>query len=250
MEPQVQLTSSLRWFGYWGHLYWRAFGPPLTSLIVMAIIVLLWSRKITWALLCGVVIPYVALSWISKRNFYYPSTLWVLLPLLAGEGLSGISTIWLRRTLCGVGLTICCWNLYPRLEGADLVGDDQYGGVFQTSDNDITLLPKRLYGVNELSHAIQTYLPPEDCHTEQIVLMEKNAMSDEIAIRASQNNPCTIFKRQLQRIGPNVKERSIPVWVRDPKQTDVKEAWLKEQGFTVREEVLMDNRFRLEIWVK
>ena len=75
-------------------------------------------------------------------------------------------------------------------------------------------------------------------------------MSDEIAIRSSQNNPCTIFKRQLQRIGPNAKERSIPVWVRDPKQTDVTDAWLQEQGFTVRDEVLMDNRFRLEVWVK
>ena len=115
----------------------------------------------------------------------------------------GVSREWLRRTLCGAGLLICCWNLYPRLEeGIELVGDEQYGGVFQTSDNDITLTPKRLYGVNELSRAIQSYLPPEECHTEQIVLMEKNAMSDEIAIRASQNNPCTTFKRQLQRIGP------------------------------------------------
>ena len=89
-----------------------------------------------------------------------------------------------------------------KARGAELVGDDQYGGVFQTSDNDITLSPKRLYGVNELSYAIQSYLPPEECHTEQIVLMEKNAMSDEIAIRASQNNPCTIFKRQFNALVP------------------------------------------------
>ena len=250
MEPQIQLTPSLRWFGYWGHIYWRAFGPALTSLVVAAIGVSLVLRRFSWGLLCGVLIPYVALSWISKRNFYYPSTLWVLLPLLAGEGLMGVSKEWLRKVLCGISVAICCWNLYPRLDGSELVGDDQYGGVFQTSDNDITLLPKRLFGVNELSHAIQSYLPPAECHAEQIVLMEKNAISDEIAIRASQSNPCTIFKRQLQRIGPNVKERSIPVWVRDPKQTDVTESWLEEQGFVVREEVLMENRFRLEIWVK
>ena len=250
MESQVQLTSSLRWFGYWGHLYWRAFGSHLTSLIVVGIVISLALKRVSWGLLCGVIIPYVALSCISKRNFYYPSTLWILLPLLVGEGLMGISKVWLRRTLCGIGVTICCWNLYPRLEGDDLVGDDQYGGVFQTSDNDITLLPKRFYGVDELSHTIQSYLPPEECHAEQIVLMEKNAMSDEIAIRVSQTNPCTIFKRQLQRIGPNAKQRSIPVWVRDPKQTDVTETWLQAQGFTVREEVLMDNRFRLEVWVK
>ena len=117
MEPQVQLTSSLRWFGYWGHLYWRAFGPHLTSLVVVALVVSVVVRRLSWGL-CGVLIPYIALSWISKRNFYYPSTLWILLPLLVGEGLMGVSIEWLRRTLCGVGLMVCCWNLYPRLEGA------------------------------------------------------------------------------------------------------------------------------------
>ena len=87
MESQVQLTSSLRWFGYWGHLYWRAFGPYLTSLVVVAVVVSVVVRRLSWGLLCGVLIPYIALSWISKRNFYYPSTLWVFLPLLVGEGL-------------------------------------------------------------------------------------------------------------------------------------------------------------------
>ena len=161
-----------------------------------------------------------------------------------------ISNEWLRRILCIVGITLCCWNLHPRLEGSELVGDDQYGGVFQTSDNDITLLPKRLYGVDDLSNVIQSHLPPLECHLEQIVLMEKNAMADEVAIRVSQTNPCTAFKRQLQRIGPKAKERTIPVWIRDPNQTDVTESWMLEQDFIFREEVLMDNRFRLQVWVK
>lgn len=250
MEAQVQLTTSLRWFGYWGHIYWRAFGPPLTSLIIVFILCSVVLRRISWGLLLGVLIPYLALSWISKRNFYYPSTLWVLLPLLAGESLIGVSKDWHRRTLCVIGIVICCWNLYPRLEGRELVGDDQYGGIFQTSDNDITLQPKRLYGVDDLSHVIQSYLPPSECHLEQIVLMEKNAMADEIAIRVSQTNPCTIFKRQLQRIGPKAKERTIPIWIRDPNQTDVTDSWMIEQDFILRDEVLMDNRFRLEVWVK
>ena len=38
MEAQVQLTTSLRWFGYWGHIYWRAFGPTLTSLIAVFVL--------------------------------------------------------------------------------------------------------------------------------------------------------------------------------------------------------------------
>ena len=75
-------------------------------------------------------------------------------------------------------------------------------------------------------------------------------MADEVAIRVSRTNPCTVFKRQLQRIGPKAKERTIPVWIRDPNQTDVTESWMLEQDFTFREEVLMDNRFRLQVWVK
>ena len=64
--------------------------------------------------------------------------------------------------------------------------------------------------------------------------MEKNAMSDEITLNESKQSVYD-FKRQLQRIGPNVKERSIPVWVRDPKQTDVERVF-KSKGL-VREEV-------------
>ena len=75
-------------------------------------------------------------------------------------------------------------------------------------------------------------------------------MADEVAIRLSQTNPCTTFKRQLQRIGPKAKERTIPVWIRDPNQTEVTDSWMLEQDFILREEVLIDNRFRLEVWVK
>ena len=32
------LTTSLEWFGYWGHIYWRAFGPTLTSLIAVFVL--------------------------------------------------------------------------------------------------------------------------------------------------------------------------------------------------------------------
>ena len=246
----VELTTVMRWLGYWGHLYWRAFGPYLSTLIGIAF--LLWglTKRISWGLLCGVVIPYMALSWISKRNFYYPSVLWVLLPFIVGEGISGIQRIWIRRMLALIGIAICVGNLTPRLQNQPLVGDDEYGGLFQTSDNDITLQPKKLFGVQQMAHAISTHLPVQSCHEEQIVLMEGNAMIDEVAIRLSRTHPCTQFKRQLQRFGPMATEQSIRIWIRDPERTEIRSEWLEDKGFELREHVLMDNRFELELWVK
>jgi len=249
-ESKLELTTTMRWLGYWGHLYWRAFGPYLSLMIGCA--VLLWglTKRISWGLLCGILIPYLALSWISKRNFYYPSVLWVLLPFVVGESISGVRNVSWRKGLSIVGIAICVWNLVPRLQNQPLVGDDEYGGLFQTSDNDISLQPKKIYGIDHMANAIDSHLPEQNCHEEQIVLMERNAMSDEVAIRVSKNHPCTLFKRQLQRFGPAAKEQSIQVWVRDPDQTDVETEWLEKQNFELREHVLMDNRFQLEIWVK
>jgi hypothetical protein len=149
-----------------------------------------------------------------------------------------------------MGVVLCVWNAQQRLNGVDLIGDDQYGGLFQTSDNDLILKPVRLYGVDALATAIRTQLPEDSCTEERIVLLEANAMTDEVAIRFGQSHPCTLFKRQLQRFGANVRELSIRVWVRDPNHSDISESWLEEKGFVKGEDVLMENRFRLDIWTK
>ena len=247
MGSAITLTASLRWFGYWGHLYWRAFGPVTASLILVSAVCLVVSRKLSMGLLFGILIPYVALSWISKRNFYYPSVLWIVFPLLLGEGLLVTSHQWLRRVLFGVGIVICCWNIQQRLDAVELMGDDQYGGIFQTSDGNISLKPKPFWGVDELAERIAAHVSKDACTEDRIVVLEANAMIEEVALRLGSTHPCVQVKRQLQNRDARMLE-TVQMWVVDPNHTRIEESWLEQEGFKLHSEVLMDNRFRLNVW--
>ncbi len=247
IESTITLNASLRWFGYWGYFYWRAFGPALTIAIGTAVISLMLRKRIPWGLFLGVLIPYLALSWISKRNFYYPSSLWVLLPLILGEGVHSVDSLSFRRVFCVLGLGVSMWTFQQRLDKVELVGDDQYGGLFQTSDGHLSLEPTRFWGVEELSTTVQEYLPEHDCTKERIVVLEANAMIEEVALRLGQEHPCMQLKRQLQNREQRVLD-TVQIWVIDPNHTRISTDFLTQQGLFFQTEVLMDNRFRLELW--
>ena len=249
MESRIELTSSLRWFGYWGHLYWRALGPVLAGMALVAFVVLGVSKRLPMGLFVAVLVPYVALSWISKRNFYYPSILWVILPLVIGEGVQVLSIAWGRRLLTLVVLSMVGWNLSSRLNGETLQGDEQYGGLFQTSDGNITLEPTRFWGVDDLASTIAETLKSDGCTEDVLVVLEANAMIEEVALRLGASHPCVQFKRQLQNREQRVLD-TVQVWVIDPKHSQTETERLKSEGFSLTTEVLMDNRFRLNVWVR
>ena len=247
MASRVTLTPSLQWFGYWGHLYWRAFGPVVAGAILVSGLWLLLFRKMSFGLLFGILIPYVVLSWISKRNFYYPSALWIILPLILGEGLLVVSNPWWRRIIFCTGISICCWNIQQRLDDVELMGDEQYGGLFQTSDGNISLEPKPFWGVDDLADRIASHIQNNGCTTDQIVVLEGNAMIEEVALRLGSTHPCIQFKRQLQNRDARVLQ-TVQMWVIDPKNTQIETSWLEQEGFEFDSTVLMDNRFRLNVW--
>ncbi len=249
MESRIQLTPSLRWFGYWGHLYWRALGPVLAGAALGAFVLLGLFKRMPMGLFVGVVLPYVALSWISKRNFYYSSILWVALPLVIGEGVQVLSVTWGRRVLVLCMLSMIGWNLSGRLNGVVIQGDEQYGGLFQTSDGNISLEPTRFWGVDDLAHTLSKTLTINGCDEDVLVVLEANAMIEEVALRLGASHPCVQFKRQLQNREQRVLD-AVQAWVIDPKHSKTDTAWLKKEGFSLSSEVLMDNRFRLNVWAR
>lgn len=247
MESTVQLTQTLRWLGYWGHIYWRALGPWLAGLAMMIAAVVMMRRQLPWGLVFGILIPYAALSVISKRNFYYPSTLWVLIPIILGYGFRVIPHVWIRLLSASLITGVLGWSVEARREGAVLEGDDTYGGIFQTSDANLSLKATRLWGVDTLAVSILERLTTTDCQRDTFVVLEANAMMEEIALRLTQHQPCVVVKRNLQNRDSQTLS-AVQVWVTDPKQHPTRESWLSQQGFEKREDLLMDNRFYLAVW--
>ena len=249
MEPVVHLSSTMRWMGYWGHMYWRAFGPWLAGMILTFMTLAAVFRKLPLGMILGVVIPYVALSMISKRNFYYPSTLWVLLPVMTGfvfriQQWSRIRMLILLGSVC-----VLLWSANVRFQGQSLAADDTYGGIFQTSDGNLSLKPQRLWGVESLGALIIENVTHDGCSADAFVVLEANAMMEEIALRVVQDKPCVVVKRTLQNKTVDAIN-AVQVWVTDPKQHPEREQWLSTQGFSKREDLLMDNRFYLSVWAR
>lgn len=249
MEPVVQLSSSMRWMGYWGHMYWRALGPWLSGLVVTSFVIATASRRLPWGMILSVMIPYAALSMISKRNFYYPSTLWVLLPVTTGFALRIQRWSMLRMIVLSGSILILIWSVNERVKGQSLAADDTYGGIFQTSDGNLSLKPQRLWGVESLSALILENLSHDGCAKDAFVVLEANAMMEEIALRVVQARPCVVVKRTLQNKNSDTMA-AVQVWVSDPKQHPDREQWLGTQGFHKQEDLLMDNRFYLSVWAR
>lgn len=249
MEPVVQLSATMRWMGYWGHMYWRALGPLLAVCIVTSMAIGVIIRRLPWGMIFGVLIPYAALSIISKRNFYYPSTLWVLMPLMTGFAFRIQRWSIPRMIVLFGGSVALLWSANARIEGTSLAADDTYGGIFQTSDGNLSLKAQRLWGVETLGATILANLTDDGCTEDVFVVLEANAMMEEIALRVVQQRPCVVVKRTLQNKTLSTME-AVQVWVTDPKQHPEREDWLMGQGFNKQEELLMDNRFYLSVWAR
>ena len=180
---------------YWGHLYWRGIGPVWASIFLISLGWGVISQKLDWAISVALLLPFLLLSLLSKKNFYYLFGVWGLIPLVIALAIYQLPRWWRW-----IGLIALIWfgqnHMDSRRQGTlDLASDQKYGGIFQTSDQGLSFQPRQSRVEEEIAMILKKNLPVFPCEEARWIANYAPLQDQEIEIRLKQQFPCTTLKR-------------------------------------------------------
>lgn len=158
-----------------GHLFWRDLTPWVAIPIEVAAIFWLLRGKGRAEILPWIVLPLVALSLLSKKNFYYVSTVLPALPLVLGLGIAAMPFRWLRLSFSVLAIGLATVQLVARSVPDGVIGqrlqtvswqqgDHLWGNVFQTTDHNMRLAPDEDdQGALRIVNAVREVMPTAPC---------------------------------------------------------------------------------------
>jgi hypothetical protein len=253
---RVDPTSWVYRSSYWGYLYWRGLGPYIAGTFLVAVSYLLILRKFPMALLFGIFIPLFLLSWVTKRNYYYTSIIWPLIPIVivvfASELPKRIS--WLAY---GVIFLVCFPHFWLRLDSTNIMtrfadqklvfSTPTYGGIFQTSDGGMSLRPTSNQWAVIASEKIASVITRDACKDQKWGITYTQLPIEEVSVRLKKDHPCLIFKNfaPLQKL----EEASLVLFDSNHMAQFHKEILLK-WSFEHRTYIRGPNEHLIEVWTK
>lgn len=239
----AQAASTSGPLAYLGHLFWRGLTPPLG--VALEAGVLLWllrgrgrAELAGWAL-----VPFVALSAVPKRNFYYPSPVWSALPVLLalgvaaipGRRLGAVVRIGLGLALVGYGAVQLADRRSPEADPvadqerqrAWLRGNSTWGGAFQTSDDNLSLAARAAPWLPETAATLTAALTLDACDCRSTVLSLGPREVAQLGLWVLPEQPCLEVwtsprlprdarlvgfagdKRELRRLSPDAQAQIL-----------------------------------------
>ena len=195
------------WLAYLGHLYWRGLTPWFAIPVLIAIPLAFRRKGARAELALWLLIPTLALSLLAKKNFYYLSVIYPVLPVLLALGVAGLPGRWLRA---GVGVTLISLGLiqvgarsFPdsllgqKMAKVDWIrGSEDFGGIFQTVDHKLELAPMTRPGLASIVVELQRTIPVS-CACSIGVLGQVDEM--ELALRLAGDRACMPVQRLASR---------------------------------------------------
>ena len=82
-----------------------------------------------------------------------------------------------------------------KAEEAYLASDQKYGGIFQTSDQKISLQPSQIDTEEQIASLLLTRMPKFPCEEARWIANYAPLKDQEIEIRLKKKFPCSIIKR-------------------------------------------------------
>lgn len=242
----IDPSSWIHRTAYWGHLYWRGLGATWAFVFMVALGWVILRRKLDWSIGLALCVPLLFLSILSKKNFYYLFGLWGLIPLVIALGVYH-----LPQKLRFVGMIGVIWlgqeHFALRKTGEVILASDQkYGGIFQTSDQNISFQPSQILLEEQIASLLLTRMPEFSCEEERWIANYTRLKEPEIEIRLKKKFPCTVIKRfpKLSRL------HEISVFLIQSKDLSLSEESLKEQKFESWGRVSLGRENQIEIWGK
>lgn len=191
-------------WGYLSYLFWRGWGHYIAIPAEIALIALALKKKLPWGFLFGILIPFIVLSVLPKKNFYYVSILWMYPAILIPMGVSLLPTKW--RYIC-VPIVVFMigrpyWaRTFPESEMgvqwkqyAALPGNQNYGGILQTSDQGLPHTASLSSWPKDISERIQPLLANNACQKQWRVMLYGTLAMEELQIRLAKEFPCVDFQ--------------------------------------------------------
>ena len=232
---------------YWGHLYWRGLGSSWALIFGGSLIWGILKRKLDWSIGAALFFPFLFLSLLSKKNFYYLFGIWGLIPLVIGVGVYHLPR-WGRW----VGMIGVIWwgqgHLELRKTGeAYLASNQKYGGIFQTSDQGISFQPRQITTEEQIASILITKMPEFPCEEARWIANYAPLKDQEIEVRIKKKFPCTIIKRfpKMSRLN----EISV-FFIRSQDLEPLYRESLKEGKFESWGRVPFGQENQIEIWGK
>ena len=244
---EIDRFSWMHFSAYWGHLYWRGLGQSFGSLFLCSAGWLIFRRKLDWTTATAFLLPLVILSMLTKKNFYYIYGIWGLIPLIIGMGV-----YYLPKRIRWFAIFGVIWlgqnQLSLRQSGQiELLSNHTYGEIFQTSDQNISLLPMYSMGLDSIAGVLMDNLPEMTCKSERWIADYAQLNNEEVEIRIKHKYPCTVFKRfPPMRLLNEVS--AILITSRDLLPVDKNN--LERQAFEYWGTVSLEREKQIEIWGK
>lgn len=213
---------------YVGHLFWRALTPSLAWPFDVALVLVILRGRGRAELLSWTLLPLLALSLLPKRNYYYLSVIWPVLPLILALGVAalplGRRLGWLRGgvgvALVGLGLVQHLDRVEPRALHAGwaaqerwMGGTEDWGRAFQTSDQHLSIAPVQRPWIAPLAAevaAAASAVPLDPCVCPVAALLEGGLSDKDVALALLPHAPC-LRVRPLRTPPPQVAVGALVV---------------------------------------